>query len=151
MIAVQIDSFNAVSLAFNKRLKSVKSFPRSKKTVASAIAVKNPIDGNKVLNLLYKSSGIALDVSDEQVLQAQVELASSESLYAEPSSATVYAALKKLLTRGKIAENATVVCLLTGAGLKDPVSGLHSLSQEMNIADNISRVKKIFKKQKWVT
>jgi tetratricopeptide (TPR) repeat protein len=58
-------------------------------------------------------------VSDEETLEAEKLLASTEGLFVEPSSATAVAALRKLRERGTLDRKSRVCCLLTGTGFKD--------------------------------
>jgi len=154
MVAVQVNSHKPIVTAFEKDLSEitfVKPLMSSlKATVASAIAVDNPVDGNKVLNLLKKSKGTALAVTDKEILKAQMELASSESLFVEPSSASVLAALTKLVVCDKIGKDATVVCLLSGCGFKDPFSGARYFPEGFTVEPEFLAVKKIFQKKQWI-
>ncbi|MDG7005445.1 MAG: threonine synthase [Nitrososphaerota archaeon] len=89
-------------------------------TVASAINIGNPASWKKALAALTESNGMALSVTDEEILEARMELSSREGIFVEPASATPLAALKKL--KGKLPKDATVVCTCTGNGLKDQES-----------------------------
>ncbi|MBI4149951.1 threonine synthase [Candidatus Woesearchaeota archaeon] len=82
------------------------------KTVASAIACGNPVDGLKALRALKKTKGLAVMVTDQEALTARKELATKEGVYVEVSGAVSYAGAKKLGLKGQ------VVCVLTGHGLK---------------------------------
>jgi len=93
-------------------------------TIAHAIENSYPPSGNAVLRLLRKLNGICIAVSDEEILEAQRMLA-QEGLFVQPASATGIAAAKKLRKECKIEENAKVVSILTGAGLKT----LHQLGR----------------------
>lgn len=88
-------------------------------SIATAIAVNNPLDGTKALEAIYSTGGQGLAVSDTEMLQAQYKLAKEEGLFVETAAASSVAALfkysKQSTFRGK-----TVVCVLTGPGLKDP-------------------------------
>jgi threonine synthase len=98
-----VDAFNS-----NKEIKPV----AKPKTVATAIACGNPVDGLKALDALKKSKGSAVKVTDNEILSARKELG-NEGIWAEPSGAVSYAGAKKLGLKGQ------VVCVLTGHGLKD--------------------------------
>ena len=89
-------------------------------TIASAINIGNPASWKKALAALTESNGMALSVTDEEILEARMDLSSSEGIFVEPASATPLAALKKL--KGKIPRDAVVVCTCTGNGLKDQES-----------------------------
>lgn len=119
IIAVQAEGASPIIKTFNLNLKEF--YIESKvNTLSGAIAVGNPLDGVKVIDLLKESKGFAVAVNDNETLEAQLELSNKESIFVEPSSATVIAALKSLVAENKIPKNSTVVCVLTGNGLKDP-------------------------------
>jgi threonine synthase len=91
-------------------------------TVASAIRIGNPARWEEAMNAFTASRGRVAAVSDEQILDAYRLLASTEGVFCEPASA---ASVAGLLAHGlPVAEGAdpprSVVCVLTGHGLKDP-------------------------------
>jgi len=114
-------------------------------TIASAVAVSYPLDGLKILDAIYQTGGQAVEVSDDEILSAEKELASQESIFVEPSGALPLAALHQLVKNKKIKSSDTVVCVLTGHGLKDPVTILKVLSSPPSIEPKISEVDKYLK------
>jgi len=87
-------------------------------THALAILVKNPLYEKLALKTIKESNGEAVAVSDKEIFTAEQEIARLEGIFAEPSSSATIAALKKLVNRNIIREEETVVCLITGSGLK---------------------------------
>ncbi len=87
-------------------------------TVAEAIKVGRPRLGWQCLSALRESGGTALAVVDEEILEAQALLASLEGVFAEPAGAVSIAAARRLSQTGLIARGDTVVCIVTGHGLK---------------------------------
>ena len=85
-------------------------------TIASAVAIPNPIDFQKVMIAIEKTKGFGLRVSDLEILVALRELALEEGLLVEPSSALGWAALKKYNNRFK---GRKVLLVITGHGLKE--------------------------------
>lgn len=85
-------------------------------TVASAIRIGNPASGPRALAAARDSGGSIRAVSDDQILDAWRLLAHAEGVFCEPASAAPVAGL---LAHGA-PRGATVVCVLTGNGLKDP-------------------------------
>jgi threonine synthase len=85
-------------------------------TVATAIRIGNPASWYGATAAATESGGGIHAVTDEQILEAYRYLASEESVFCEPASA---ASVAGLLDIG-VPEGATVVCVLTGHGLKDP-------------------------------
>ena len=91
----------------------------SVKSIASAIAINNPIDGVKALNAIYSTGGDAQATSDSEMLSAQYRLSKEEGLFVETSCAATLAALLNLAEKHDL-RGQKVVCVLTGSGLKDP-------------------------------
>ncbi len=69
---------------------------------------------------IAQSRGVALSSPPDSILAATGLLARTEGIFAEPSSASVVAALSQAIETDCIRRNETVVCVITGAGLKDP-------------------------------
>jgi threonine synthase len=85
-------------------------------TVATAIRIGNPASWYGATAAASESGGSITAVTDEEILEAYRFLAASESVFCEPASAASVAGLLK----SDVPEGATVVCVLTGHGLKDP-------------------------------
>ena len=66
-----------------------------------------------------ESNGFGISVSDEEILSAQKEFIKQTGILCEPSSASVYAAYKKLKEENKIKSSEKILLLITGNGLKD--------------------------------
>jgi threonine synthase len=89
-------------------------------TIASAIRIGNPASWDKALIARDESGGIIDKVTDDQILEAYRLLASEEGIFGEPASAASLAGLIKLSRLGQKFTNDTIVCIITGNGLKDP-------------------------------
>jgi threonine synthase len=89
-------------------------------TIASAIRIGNPARWEQAMDAMSSSGGAVNSVTDEQILEAYRFLAAREGVFCEPASA---ASVAGLLTHGA-GEARTVVCVLTGHGLKDPQTAL---------------------------
>ena len=96
-------------------------------TVASAIRIGNPASWSGAVEAAEQSGGEIRAVSDEQILVAHRELA-REGLFVEPASAASVAGLRNLVATGRVEKGSTVVCVLTGHGLKDPQAALDSVA-----------------------
>jgi threonine synthase len=88
-------------------------------TIAGGIRIANPARGHQVLQVLRKSNGQAVGVSDQAIRRHQKDLAQNEGLFAEPTSCAALAGLEKLLNTGAIERNESTVVAITGFGLKD--------------------------------
>lgn len=93
-------------------------------TLASAIRIGNPASWARAAAALRESGGRVDIVTDGEILAAQGWLARSEGIFVEPASAAGVAGLLKWAENGEAAtrltDGATVVCTVTGHGLKDP-------------------------------
>lgn len=89
-------------------------------TVATAIRIGHPVSWEQAWTASKESGGWFAEVTDAEILEAQKLLAGTEGIFCEPASAASVAGLLKDLERNTIRPGATVVCTLTGHGLKDP-------------------------------
>jgi threonine synthase len=88
-------------------------------TIATAIRIGNPVNAPKALPGIRETGGTAVSIADDEITDAQRELA-AEGVGVEPASAASVAGLKKLRERGVVDDDERVVCLTTGHLLKDP-------------------------------
>lgn len=88
-------------------------------TCATAISIGSPRSWKKALGALQSTNGIALDVSDDEILEAKAVIG-RDGIGCEPASATTLAGLRRLRTSGQIGKTEHVVAILTGHVLKDP-------------------------------
>ena len=113
-------------------------------TVASAIRIGNPARWEEAMNAFTTSRGRVGAVTDDQILDAYRLLASTEGVFCEPASA---ASVAGLLANGlPVAEGTdppeTVVCVLTGHGLKDPDTALSKAPAVINCEVDLGKVEK---------
>ncbi len=92
----------------------------SPQTVATAIRIGNPARLAEATAAVRDSDGAVRAMPDDRILSAYRLLAQEEGIFCEPASATSVAALIEAVADGLIAPGSTVVCVLTGHGLKDP-------------------------------
>jgi threonine synthase len=95
-------------------------------TVASAIRIGNPASWRHAEGARDESGGAIQSVSDEEILEAYHLLAQEEGIFCEPASAACVAGLLKTARSADAKDLAgkTVVCIITGHGLKDPDTAL---------------------------
>jgi threonine synthase len=113
-------------------------------TVASAIRIGNPARWEEAMAAFTASRGRVAAVSDEQILDTYRWLAAQEGVFCEPASA---ASVAGLLAHGlPVAEGApapeSVVCVLTGHGLKDPDTALSKAPAVINCENDLSAVER---------
>ena len=114
-------------------------------TVASAIRIGNPASWEGATTARDDSGGMIGAVTDTEILSAQIRLAGSEGLFAEPASAAPLALLFRLVREGKIEKDATAVVVLTGSGLKDPDAALKNVEPPIEIDGDARTLAKVLK------
>lgn len=97
-------------------------------TVATAIRIGNPASWQLAENARDESGGRIEAVSDEQILEAQRLLSSTEGVFVEPASAASVAGLLAAAERGEVPADVTITCTVTGNGLKDTETALGSFT-----------------------
>jgi threonine synthase len=88
-------------------------------TVATAIRIGNPASWESAIRVVEESTGKIDMVTDEEILHAYGLVAAEEGVFCEPASAASVAGVIKMQRNGIVKEGETVVCTLTGHGLKD--------------------------------
>ncbi|MCX8171010.1 MAG: pyridoxal-phosphate dependent enzyme, partial [Candidatus Bathyarchaeota archaeon] len=102
-------------------------------TRATSIFVLNPLKKSLAIKAIRETGGLALSVSDQEMLEAEREIAKMEGLFAEPASSGTIAALKKITQESIVGRDENIVCLITGSGLK-ATDVLQALSKKRKMA-----------------
>jgi threonine synthase len=89
-------------------------------TIATAIRIGNPASWKQAVAARDESGGLIETVTDDEIVAAYRELATRQGVFCEPASAASLAGVLKLAAAGRLDHDATIVCVLTGHGLKDP-------------------------------
>jgi threonine synthase len=111
-------------------------------TVATAIRIGHPQSWDRAWTVQKESGGWFDECTDEEILAAQKLLTSREGIFCEPASATSVAGALRDIRSGKIPEGSSVVCTLTGHGLKDPDTAISQCDDELVTVDaELSAVK----------
>ncbi|HVR00026.1 MAG TPA: threonine synthase [Mycobacterium sp.] len=100
---------------------------RHPETIATAIRIGSPASWSAAVEAQQQSHGRFLAATDEEILAAYHLVASLEGVFVEPASAASIAGLLKAIDDGWVAPGATVVCTVTGNGLKDPDTALKDM------------------------
>ena len=93
-------------------------------TAISGLQVGGVLDGDRVIEACRRSGGQGHVVDDDAVWRWQARLAREEGIFCEPAGAVALAGVERALTRGEVAREEPVVCLVTGNGFKDERSVL---------------------------
>jgi threonine synthase len=115
------------------------------RTVASAIRIGNPASWEGATSARDESGGLIAAVTDTEILSAQIRLANTEGLFAEPASAAPLALLFRLVMEGKIEKDSTTVVVLTGSGLKDPDAALKNVEPPIELDGDARTLAKVLK------
>mgnify|MGYP001126444743 CR=1 FL=1 len=121
--------------------------PMEENTIADSISVGVPRNADKALMAIRESNGIAVNVSDEEILAAQRLLGRTCGVFGEPAGVTGAAALKKACEEGLIPHDATVVSVVTGNGLKDVANAIKSAGEPIHIEPDLELMVEEFKKR----
>ena len=118
--------------------------PMEENTLADSIAVGVPRNADKALNAVRESNGIAVNVSDEEILEAMRLLGRTQGVFGEPAGVTGTAGVKKALELGLIDPDATVVSIVTGNGLKDVQNGIKAAGEPMLVRPDLDALLSAF-------
>jgi len=125
LIAAQADGSQAIKRAFDGDgvIRSVEV-----DTIADSLAVSMPRNGTMAVQDLRASKGMAVVVSDEEILEAMKLLGQTTGIFGEPAGVVSLAALLRLHAENNISTKERVVLMVTGTGLKDVDSALKGFS-----------------------
>jgi threonine synthase len=117
MIAVQAAGCQPVVRAF-ERGESKSTFWENAQTIAAGLRVPKPLGDALSLAAIRASGGTAVAVSDVELLDASLELATATGIFPAPEGGACIAALRKLLANGFLKPDQRIVIYNTGTGLK---------------------------------
>lgn len=121
LVAIQPEGCGPLARAFKQNKSPFEIEPWGHpNTIARGLSDVFPWDGDAALTAMRETGGTAETVSDTEILEAQRLLASTEGIFAEPTGVASLAGLVKLIDKGLIKKDESVVVLITGNGLKDP-------------------------------
>jgi len=89
-------------------------------TIAHSILDSWAPDGDQALHAIRETKGLAVGVSDDEIMSAMKVMSGREGLYVEPASACSLAALQRLVAQGKLDPEEKVVLIATGSGSNQP-------------------------------
>ncbi len=111
-------------------------------TVATAIGIGNPASWKGAVAARDESDGRIDAVTDEEILNAYKLIASKEGIFCEPASAASLAGVIKLYKENYFRSGVSVVCTLTGSGLKDPDTVFKVSMEPLKVKADIGAVEK---------
>ncbi len=111
-------------------------------TIATAIKIGNPASWAAALAARDESVGAIDSVTDADIIEAYKLLAAREGVFCEPASAASLAGAIKMKKEGVLNDGDTVVCTLTGHGLKDPNMAINSCPKPLKVAADTKKILK---------
>ncbi len=117
IFGAQAEGCSPIAQAFRDGSTEVKPV-ESPATIAKSIAIGDPGDGKYVLQVAKNTRGGVESASDPEIIQGILELAKLEGIFTEPAGAVTVAVARKLVNDGKIPRDESIVCCVTGNGLK---------------------------------
>jgi len=114
-------------------------------TVAKSLAIGDPGDGRYVLKRLKQYNGIAEETNNKEILDAILLLAKTEGIFTEPAGGVSISVVKKMVEDGKIDKDETVVCYVTGNGLKATESIMQVLSKPEVMQPDVAKISAVVK------
>ena len=118
--------------------------PMEENTLADSIAVGVPRNADKALMAIRESNGLTVNVSDEEILEAQKLLGRTCGVFGEPAGVTGTAGVKKLCQQGVLGKEDTVVSVVTGNGLKDVANAIRACGEPITIPSDMGRLLEAF-------
>ena len=114
-------------------------------TVAKSLAIGDPGDGRYVLKRLKQYNGIAEECNNKEILDAILLLAKTEGIFTEPAGGVSVSVVKKMVDDGKIDKDETIVCYVTGNGLKATESIMEVLSKPKVMQADVAKISAVVK------
>jgi threonine synthase len=109
-------------------------------TIAKSLAIGDPGDGRYVLKRLQQYEGVAVESGDAEILEGIMLLARTEGIFTEPAGGVAVAALQKMVRQHEIDADQTVVCYVTGNGLKATETIMRVLKRPTPVRADIQEV-----------
>ncbi len=139
MIAAQPHGCAPVVEAFKKNKTEVTPV-ENPDTIAKSLAIGDPGDGQYVLKRLKQYNGYAEESSNREILDAILLLARTEGIFTEPAGGVSVAVLKKMVEAGKVDKNDSVICYVTGNGLKTTEVMMEVLPKPQTMQADVAKI-----------
>jgi threonine synthase len=107
-------------------------------TIAKSLAIGNPADGYYAYRAVKDSGGSGEHVTDAEIVEGMLLLARTEGIFTETAGGVTVATTKKLIERGVIPRNESIVICITGNGLKTPDALYERLETNVTIRPSLS-------------
>lgn len=141
LIGVQAEGSSPLVKAWENDVQAIDMQSEDVNTIADSISAGLPRDRAKALRAVRETQGAFVAVDDESIVSAIPKFARLTGVFAEPSSAAIYAGAKRALELGHLSADDSVVFLSTGSGLKDVSRAQESVSEGIRVAPDLDSVR----------
>ena len=136
----------AATCPINRAVETGKPWePMEENTLADSISVGVPRNPDKAINAIVESEGLTVEVTDDEILDAMRITGRECGVFAEPAGATGMAGVIRLRAEGKLPEGASVVCIVTGNGLKDTANGIKAAGEPIRLPPDMELLRETLK------
>jgi len=140
LLGVQAEGARPIVDAF---INGTDLIPSGTNTLADSIAVGTPRNWRRASKQIRLSSGEMIAVSDDEILEAMRATARLGAVFGEPAGVTGVAGVKKAIEKGIITKNESVLCIITGNGLKDIQSAKQAVGRALDVKPTLASVAKV--------
>ncbi|MGC8976019.1 MAG: threonine synthase [Candidatus Ratteibacteria bacterium] len=144
LYAAQPEGCSPIVKAIKENTEIIK--PVKPNTIVKSLAIGNPADGVYAVRSVKESGGYGEEVSDEEVIEGIRILAETEGIFTETAGGVTVAVTKKLLEKGIIPPDESIVISITGNGLKTTEPLYDKISQVIKIKPNLEAFEEKLKK-----
>lgn len=134
--AAQAKGCSPITTAIKENSSFIK--PVIPKTIAKSLAIGNPADGYYAYNVVKETGGYGEDAEDEEIIASIKMLAETEGIFSETAGGVTLAACKKLIEKGIIPRDESIVLCITGQGLKTQEVLSHKIGKPIIIEPNLN-------------
>jgi threonine synthase len=145
LIGVQAEGSSPLVKAWQNNISAVDMQPESAETIADSISAGLPRDRVKAMRAVRETNGAFVAVSDAAIIQSIPTFARLTGVFAEPSTAAIYAGAKVAMQQGYLHADESVVFISTGNGLKDVRRAQQSVSGGLRVQPTLEAVRKALK------
>jgi threonine synthase len=145
LIGVQAEGSSPLVKAWQNNILAVDMLPESAETIADSISAGLPRDRVKAMRAVRETNGAFVAVSDAAIIKSIPMFARLTGVFAEPSTAAIYAGAKVAMQQGYLHADERVVFISTGNGLKDVRRAQQSVSGGLRVQPTLEAVRKALK------
>jgi len=121
--------------------------PVKPKTIAKSLAIGNPADGFYAAQTMRQTGGTGEAATDDEIVEGIKLLAKTEGIFTETAGGVTVAVTKKLIEKGALPKNESIVICVTGNGLKTQEAVEKKIGKPVKIHPTIQSFEEAFRNQ----